>query len=349
MKRIGEEFKRQVVRKSIGGLFGLLGILFLIPILAMGQADSVTNAAQATVSVPAKFEEPLTQVDMVDERFGWGIQSGNVVSTSDGGRTWETRAVAQMMQTAVKGMVVRDEFSEIVGLSRSDAVAIRGESVGRTSDGGSSWSQTRMEDIVIRTAAFSDGSNGWLAAEKRTAGGVGWRSVLFATSDGGVSWNEVKLPNATGVVWDVFADTGRLWVVGDVFASSRDRGKTWERSNACPDVYGTPAKIGFSDGAHGWLRTNQGANFCVTSDGGSSWQTRAYPAELGQAHGLLQITVNELWAFGEKGAFVSRDDGHTWKRAVVGRFLSADVIPGGTKLFFAGDIVRFVNLSDRMK
>ncbi len=303
-----------------------------------------SQSSPRSVSVLCVLEKPLTQVDMVDEWFGWGIQSGNVVSTSDGGRTWGTLAVAPIVQTSIKGIAIRDEFSEIVGLSRSKAVAIRGESVLRTSDGGSSWSEIRMEDRIIRAVAFSDKRNGWLTAERRASGGIGWQPVLFATSDGGVSWTEVKLPNTEGVIWDVFADANRLWVVGDMFASSRDRGKTWERSNACPDVYGTPAKIGLSDGVHGWLRTNQGANFCVTSDGGSSWQTRTYPSELGQAHGLLQINVNELWAFGEKGAFVSRDDGRTWKQAVDGRVFSADIISGGTKLVFAGDIVRLVDL-----
>lgn len=300
------------------------------------------------VTINTKIEKPIEQVDFVTSKVGWGLQNGSVVLTTDGGRTWDLKAAASRVPTDFAHVDIKDEFTRVVALTPSSALAVQGGSIVRTTDGGNSWAKTELVDVVVRDLSFVDVNHGWLVGEKRPTSKSDWLSCLYVTNDAGQSWTEVNLVQDSrkgiGTWWDVWGDTNDLWLVGDAILRSSDGGKSWDEVSVCDDVSGTPSEVGFLDELHGWLRTDQGSRFCITSDGGLSWETREFPEGLRGVKGLIQVDVHVFWVVGANGAFVTRDGGYTWEMIVDGNFSTGQYLGEENQLIFAGDRVVSIRL-----
>jgi len=127
------------------------------------------------------------QIQFVDSLHGWLGGLGNdgltpLLYSSDGGRNWE-----------IQSLNLNDTLSRVIDLDFIDRkmgwllMAVAGQRIYRTTDGGTNWTATHGEaDGPIRKALdFVDESKGWIAGTKFFGGFV---SVISNSMDSGRSF-----------------------------------------------------------------------------------------------------------------------------------------------------------------
>jgi photosystem II stability/assembly factor-like uncharacterized protein len=310
--------------------------------------NSQSHSNTGKISTIAFIESGLENVVFLNSNEGWGIQNGNLVQTTDGGRSWITRLTATTPSTDFKNINITEDFKELAKLQPFSVIAIKGGSQIYINDGGSGWRIIGLNNVIIRDFSFINANLGWLVGQKRSERQANWLPTLYSTNDGGQSWVEKKVENISlengEIWWDVWADSKNVWLVGDRVLRSADNGKTWNEVSICEDVAGTPAAISFLNDKNGWLMTNQGSKFCVTADGGHSWMTRDYPKNIVGVRGITQVDPEVFWAFGENGAFISKDGGSKWEKVIDGKFFAGQFLREENKLILAGDRLVMIQL-----
>jgi photosystem II stability/assembly factor-like uncharacterized protein len=235
-----------------------------------------------------------------------------------------------------------------------------GLGLGRTTDGGASWTKLAVPANELTELRFINAATGW-------AIGSGDRYVLLRTDDGGATWREtlsVPFPGGGPVLHDLQAVDGmNAWVVvgdatcaafcGTEIRATSDGGKTWRtlyQGQVGPIRFVTPRRGWIAAyGAKGVAYGADGGNLLVTSDGGATW-TNVLPAQPIVAIDAIDELV--VWALARDGAycsasscakyelFRSTDAGATWTSAGNPKLQLADSCTGGR---FAGP--HFASLS----
>ncbi len=109
---------------------------------------------------------------------------------------------------------------------------------------------------------------------------VGQRGAIFATRDGGQTWQAQTSGTSDDFYHISFSDALHGWAVGprDAIFATLDGGKTWQTQSS-----GTQqglSAVAFSDAQHGWAVGAKGSLLAATN-GGQTWQDivyRRYPA-----------------------------------------------------------------------
>lgn len=151
----------------------------------------------------------------------------------------------------------------------------------RTTDGGNSWVQQLQVSEYFRSIYFSDTQHGW-------AGTLGGGNLLYATTNGGASWQPVtNLPDPgpdavcgmSGFGSDLIVATGAYFAPAK-FTRSTDGGATWTTKDMSAyarnlvDCHFFSPDSGFAVG--GSPAPTQGQSHPVillTTDRGETWQT----------------------------------------------------------------------------
>ncbi|MGH8897266.1 MAG: YCF48-related protein [Egibacteraceae bacterium] len=137
----------------------------------------------------------------------------------------------------------------------------------RTTDGGITWSSTRIPSAVyLRCVGFASESRGWV-------GGTTPPRQLFETRDGGVTWNRVELPEEAPKMV-----CGLSVVNGDV-------------------VYASGTNHNFE---HPGV-SNRDPRMMRTVDGGQSWQAWEMKAHASLLVDTYFVTPERGWVVGGKG------------------------------------------------
>jgi photosystem II stability/assembly factor-like uncharacterized protein len=242
-----------------------------------------------------------------DAKTAWvtyGISGGNPVPTqvivwrtSDGGASWQASPPLDL--TGLSEIYYPSDMQFVAGQNgwllahvgvgmMHDYVVIY-----HSTDGGASW--TRIIDPYIdggiqscsKTAmVFTDATHGWLTGDCHgVKGGV----LLFNSTDAGVTWKEVTLPDPTGAA-NLYEDENNACGSYDPFFFGNDMGHL---SVTCTN-----------------FSTQQTTNkyyIYTTQDGGSTWTGSAYPGE-----GLYFFSADTGWALANK-IQLTTDGGVTWK------------------------------------
>lgn len=296
-----------------------------------------------------EIEKPIQIVSFADPHVGWGLSDGNIIRTEDGGRTWAIQIPASESPTPFKNLTVRNEFTKIVAVTPRICLLAGADSVLRTVDAGLSWQEVRLNNVIIRDLRLVDLNRGWLLGEKRESGQTNWVSSVYSTDDGGISWKEVdsrnlQLTNLT-TIWGLWAGAKHdVWIAGDHLVRSIDAGRTWKEVDVCDGLFGVPSEVGFYDDENGFLMTNQGNRYCVTADGGKSWQSRNLPQARGSTDGIIQTGRSTYFSFGTYGVFCSRDDGITWNRVTEGTYSTGQYLQDYNLLIVVGDRITTIEL-----
>lgn len=240
-------------RRSVHRIGALLGGLAMVAVAATACGGS-RGQVVAPVS-PEASQSPTLEIDKPDENgvemlgpevdtFGmvtpqalWATSSTSLLLTSDAGATWRevTPAGAQGMQLRSGGFST-PQVGRFAGLS--------GERVRvfRTKDSGQSWEEATID--VSRAAAvtsltFVDASHGWMLVQEQTSSNF---SVgrLFATNDGGVTWEPRSAPAAGQMT---FFDANEGLLVGGPAGGQLHRTDDGGRSWAAVEL-GDPAQSG---------------------------------------------------------------------------------------------------------
>ena len=164
---------------------------------------------------------------------------------------------------------------------------ITGGLVGRTSDGGKTWSF--VSNLIARDRA-SVTSIRFVDLERGTA--TMSTGTMLETADGGASWtatdrkaNSDRLSRKT-----IFFDDARGWSAGNQASLARtaDGGATWEKVPA-PVATGEHPNfwdVSFTDSQNGWVVGEEGTMF-FTTDGGETWTRRS--TGLKDAHSVAKL------------------------------------------------------------
>jgi photosystem II stability/assembly factor-like uncharacterized protein len=297
----------------------------------------------------------ITQISMIDATNGWAIghqnRSGDqILYTQDGGFSWEQRTPpipgpseqnADSFQMQVYFHDARTAWA--INLSPYPMTPINTPVVWRTSDGGRTWDPsdplplTGAESYFIpENFSFIDPSQGWLLVHI-DAGMSHDYSSLYATSDGGKTWQKLIDPYREGLqslynTGMTFADSNFGWVAKDNLAvlpgafieQTRDGGLTWENvflpTPADLDWFNEISQCATLDPT--FLEVTRGiilinchtfdeqtfAYTYLSSDMGQSWQSVTLPTP---AHSLFFINSQVGWAFG-RDLYQSTDGGLSW-------------------------------------
>jgi hypothetical protein len=161
---------------------------------------------------------------LVTPQFGWVLTADQVLLTRDGGTRFRPAEVdipagtsrAAYFRDAKRGWVATTDGASIT--------------VARTTDGGGTWSVSTIpatEQIGGLSVGFADGSRGALLAKVQTSSAFS-KAQLYATADGGASWQASSAPVAG---WVEVEPDGRVYLAGGVLGNelyaSRDQGHTW--------------------------------------------------------------------------------------------------------------------------
>jgi photosystem II stability/assembly factor-like uncharacterized protein len=134
---------------------------------------------------------------------------------------------------------------------------------------------------------FADETHGWLTGDCH---GVAAGVLLFSSSDGGITWEKVSLPepaDAPGLYTDMLAACGSY----DPFSFGSELAHLGVR---CTNYVSDPVTTQY------YLYTTQ--------DGGSSWESSTYPGV-----GLSFVTADTGWALSQSIERTT-DGGQTWTR-----------------------------------
>ncbi len=202
---------------------------------------------------------------------------------------------------------------------------------------------TPVPTFTIEAIEFVDADVGW--ALGRSGGGVPARTELYATHDGGKTWElrNARPPIAPGPAGEpgaavlALVDANRGWALGsETLETTNDGGRTW-RSVPVPTGYGLPGRPALLNGVFAFGRTvvawggrARGTSyepfFALGSDGGRTWALRFPPSALelptrgvsrfaavDARHWRLLRSNGDLWA--------TDDGGRTWsyRPALAGR------------------------------
>ncbi len=238
------------------------------------------------------FPLPETQrqndLFFINEQTGYTVgNAGTILKTTNGGQDWEfieryydltTNSIVEDALTKARLVTVFfvDEAVGYVG-GESENIPISGENIDavllKTTDGGEAWSKQYLPGIrAVKDLYFFDADHGlgiFLLYDENNY----LKQKLFATPDGGATWEAVPMPNLTirSSQMDISPTSVGVWVVENYFSSkylrSTDQGATWQEIQIPATECST---IEFQTDVQGFAYCD-GTSY-ETTDGGISWQ-----------------------------------------------------------------------------
>ena len=240
--------------------------------------------------------------------------SAGTFRSTDGGKSWRSvptpapPGAAPWAQKIVGPGVIASLEREKISISQ---------------DGGRSWrssAPTVSNGYGISAVAFQDAMHGLAAQEGSNCSINGEEnSRLFATSDGGKSWQTLPTPSfeieQLAATPDLFVVIGGGAVCGQPLVGiSRDGGRSWTlrslpKNASCSPSVAAPETV--------WLSC--GDYLLTSSDGGSSW-SRLVKRHLSITSAVLTTSktgwlVRQVWGTGDNSIetlWRSGDGGRTW-------------------------------------
>ena len=215
------------------------------------------------------------QIEFVDETTGWILEALSIWHTKDGGVTW-TKTLS-VLTPGVNG-----QPTSMYAIDGATLVATGGKGqIYLTRDGGVTWKvQTLETKPDLKDVWFSDKQAGWICGY--TSGRDSILMVLFATKDGGESWNELPLVDRNMMPSSVCFVENEGWIAGHRYLDNKspahleavllhttDGGLHW---TLMPFPSDDPffSLVRFSDKSNGWLVGRD--NLYRTQDGGKTWR-----------------------------------------------------------------------------
>lgn len=218
--------------------------------------------------------------------------SGLILGTSDGGKTWRRFEVG-----------TRENLTAVQAVGDKIWVAGFGGVVLHSDDNGGTWKPQRtFTTRPVESLYFLDENRGWAA---------GWSGLLLRTTDGGNSWQQLSLPGVRETLSSVgFRDAQNGWVVGmyGMMLRTRDGGATWQRQPVATRSWLTSMDFGLDGTA--WVAAEY--QLLRSDDGGETWQS--LPQDSAMAVTRVVAERDSVFAFGP-GFMLSRSRGESaWLR-----------------------------------
>ena len=285
---------------------------------------------------------------------------GTLYFTANMGSTWS----AATMPPYFSGRSIEELVTDVAALGQSDlwvgvgdvigAVpltqsingSVREDGVIRSTDGGTTWSFVELPGCLQSCSgislSFVDALHGFATGGSSQSA----QTTLFATGDGGITWQPVSLlPDDADGAQITFTSLEDGWAVtdpndfseelaaaGNSLLHTTNGGLTWQTIPGLPhdSLYGLPTFFGTEDGVV--LRYGPTPTVFTTSDGGVTWEPHALPLSEHvpvATHGEYQLvaplseyqpipfsapTVTTWFALAPTGLVETTDAGAHWQR-----------------------------------
>ncbi len=226
------------------------------PVLAEPNTEVALTPASPQPAAAAHFRagDPiqLDSINMSGRTGGWGLSGAYVLTTADGGQTWREATPPHGFlpgtENQAYGAFLDPQTAWIV--FAEDGHILREAAVWHTMDGGHTWTPGTpllhevIGDSVWAEFAVLDAQNAWVMVRGVYVGaGTHFNHELFRTIDGGLNWTSLDGEISSEYTGMVFADT--TFGVRSL--------QTIRAYAAAPPAYE------------------------VTTDGGSTWESRELP------------------------------------------------------------------------
>lgn len=244
-----------------------------------------------------------------NDREGYlATENGQILYTSDGGNSWETRLDNSYYKFSTLTFLTKDK-----GYATVDYGDLK-----KTVDGGRTWTTVDLSALGWNTDVsdilFTSDTKGFLATE----------SNFYATSDGGQTWTKVTTAYGMSGASIKFIDDklGFLFSGYGLFFKTVNGGDTWE--NADPGmspggVVGVAQASGklFIATKSAYYSYNATRGMAVSADNGTTWSMLNTFTER-TLYDIQFLSDKKAAVIGEDGFFKTDDNGLTWKQQTIG-------------------------------
>ena len=243
--------------------------------------------------------------------------SSTLLQTEDGGLHWLARPglLSQHSGNSAHGL----QFS-----TPTTAWVLSDLGLLRSLDAGNSWAPVPLPVALANRQlggmGFSGPHDGWLIPAVYDGG----TDALFATQDGGLTWQE--RPSFQASVVDVLAFANANLVLHAPYSGglrrSTDGGLSWAVIGpTSPAAAGSVTLLHFADANHAWA-LGGGAHAYRSSDGGQTWQESDTLSARGRNAVFMDLKFADSmhgWIAGADGLLLATvDGGVTWNRQATG-------------------------------
>jgi photosystem II stability/assembly factor-like uncharacterized protein len=227
-------------------------------------------------SVPAS----IGAVTFAGNYDGWATSGKGVYRTTDGGQTWN-----------IIHQGVEDDFYGISSPDAGHLFAYGNGSIGKSSDGGSTWMDITPEGVMggYYTTAFqfSDSLTGYMGLKKASDDA----GRFIKTSDGGITWTDIFFDNNNAIKALDFPDPlNGIVLQGSLIFITHDGGETWTESTASTADYvrmfDPQTALIASGGVRVAVSHDGGANFNTVYTGNGNWPFVRNYCFLDENHGF---------------------------------------------------------------
>ena len=337
----------------------------IILIIIINCSLLITNCLSQWVQQTSSVTSHLYDCDFIDQNTGWvcGI-NGIILKTTNGGLNWlqQNSGVSKILygidavdenivycvgfyQTILKStnggnnwLIIRDgpsgtgaSFSKAYFLNQNTGWLLRdgGGYVLKTTNGCTSFDSSFINNSFTYDIFFKDANSGVLCGDA---------ALVMKSTDGGMTWNQVQLPLATGAPnlyrISFVGDFG--WTVGEGGPLNRGRmvwrttnfGSSWDSIGRVP--YPSNAlnySVFFSSLNIGWAGGTTGYTF-KTTNGGYNWLQQTVPSN-GFRNDIWFYNDSMGWSIGGGGLIFNTINGGTY----VSVEQASTVIPNEFKLY----------------
>lgn len=314
-----------------------LGLAMLVLALGCHHEVEMVPLIERTIYVTDKFYD--VQALSKDEAFVVGY-GGKILSTTNGGSTWDVRDSGTDVALYSIKMVDR-QHGWIVG---QEGLVLH------TDDGGKTWQKQNANAVFKENDGTSKQAYLFAidALDANTAWAVGDRSMLVRTTDGGKTWTSGKvkmeldtsggesLAAADPIFYGVkFIDPQRGWIVGEFgkILATGDGGQSWheqektllEGSSGFFDLLDLPTLFGLHPtDAQNVIAVGLEGHVARTVDGGQRWAFDKIDAGdvplVDPMYDVTEMPDGTEWAVGAAGEVIRKGPSDpAWTRAKIGQ------------------------------
>ncbi len=302
-------------------VFILVLILILLNLSGCFQ-NQISSSPNSSSTLPII---DFSNIKMIDNS-GWALSNALVLKTSNGGTYWNNVTPVDLSTTTdLSSFFLNKDIGWVAGRNKNDSFI----TIFKTTNGGSSWTKSKIQAPINPQIYFNDENNGWLLGLKGSA--AGYNPVdIYRTDDGGKTWVAISsnIPTIGPKNGIYFKNNSVGWVTGQqptgkaLYYLSKDGGQFWQTEGFQKDAniegsFATTNHPIFVDKNIGYFPVNyDGPNnsltiLYTTKNGGESWIATT-PIDI-NANCFFAIS-NYCWVSNGKVLYRSNDYGKTWSK-----------------------------------